>query len=138
MNRDPTVVGHAKVGAEMFAGVISGFVDELSWKTIVSARDAWSRWPVFPDHCPCLSTQFFLLCTMTCLVFITNSALFNLRAKHAQSHHVANSHGPSGNHYSDVGYGPSRPPQIRDFEWPPMGPEGTTGNRSVSNASEKR
>lgn len=36
MNRDPTVVGHAKVGAEMFAGVISGFVDELSWKTIVS------------------------------------------------------------------------------------------------------
>lgn len=75
---------------------------------------------------------------MTCLVFITNSALFNLRAKHAQSHHVANSHGPSGNHYSDVGYGPSRPPQIRDFEWPPMGPEGTTGNRSVSNASEKR
>lgn len=35
MNRDPTVVGHAKVGAEMFAGVISGFVDELSWKTIV-------------------------------------------------------------------------------------------------------
>lgn len=37
MNRDPTVVGHAKVGAEMFAGVISGFVDELSWKTIVSS-----------------------------------------------------------------------------------------------------
>lgn len=36
MNRDPTVIGHAKVGAEMFAGVISGFVDELSWKTIVS------------------------------------------------------------------------------------------------------
>jgi hypothetical protein len=38
MNRDPTVIGHAKVGAEMFAGVISGFVDELSWKTIVSTH----------------------------------------------------------------------------------------------------
>lgn len=40
MSRDPTVVGHAKVGAEMFAGVISGFVDELSWKTIVSRKAA--------------------------------------------------------------------------------------------------
>lgn len=38
MSRDPTVVGHAKVGAEMFAGVISGFVDELSWKTIVGCE----------------------------------------------------------------------------------------------------
>lgn len=30
--------------------------------------------------------QFFILTTMTCLVFITNSALFNLRNKHAQQH----------------------------------------------------
>ncbi len=35
MNRDPTVIGHARVGAEMFAGVITAFVDELSFKTIV-------------------------------------------------------------------------------------------------------
>ncbi|KAJ9111130.1 hypothetical protein QFC19_001329 [Naganishia cerealis] len=116
MNRDPTVVGHAKVGAEMFAGVISGFVDELSWKTI-----------------------FFLLCTMTCFVFITNSALFTIRAKHAQSHNVAGSRpGPSAGH-PDSGYMGPRPPQTRDFEWPPLGSSGQgVGARSVSASSDKR
>ena len=36
MNRDPTVVGRAKVGAETFAGVVNSFVDPISWKTMVS------------------------------------------------------------------------------------------------------
>jgi hypothetical protein len=40
MNRDPTVVGRAKVGAETFAGVVNSFVDPISWKTMVSTRSA--------------------------------------------------------------------------------------------------
>ena len=36
MNRDPTVVGRAKVGAELIAEVINGFVEPISWKTLVS------------------------------------------------------------------------------------------------------
>jgi hypothetical protein len=35
MNRDPTMVGRAKVGAELIAEVINGFVEPISWKTLV-------------------------------------------------------------------------------------------------------
>ncbi|CAA7264680.1 unnamed protein product [Cyclocybe aegerita] len=35
MNRDPSVVGRAKVGAELIAEVINGFVEPISWKTLI-------------------------------------------------------------------------------------------------------
>lgn len=35
MNRDPTVVGRAKVGAELIAEVVNGFVEPITWKTLV-------------------------------------------------------------------------------------------------------
>lgn len=35
MNRDPKIVGRAKVGAEMLAEVVNGFVEPISWKTLV-------------------------------------------------------------------------------------------------------
>jgi len=38
MNRDPTIVGRAKVGAEMIAEVVNGFVEPISWKTLVRPR----------------------------------------------------------------------------------------------------
>lgn len=37
MNRDPTKIGRAKVSAELIAEVVNGFVDPISWKTLVSA-----------------------------------------------------------------------------------------------------
>lgn len=37
MARDPRVVGRARVGAEMLAEVVNGFVEPISWKTLVSA-----------------------------------------------------------------------------------------------------
>ena len=36
MNRDPTTIGRAKVSAELIAEVINGFVEPISWKTLVS------------------------------------------------------------------------------------------------------
>lgn len=33
--RDPTVVGRARVTAETFAEILNGFVDVVSWKTMV-------------------------------------------------------------------------------------------------------
>lgn len=36
MAKDPSVVGRAKVGAEMLAEVINSFVEPISWKTLVS------------------------------------------------------------------------------------------------------
>lgn len=38
MNRDPTKVGRAKVGAELIAEVVNGFVEPISWKTLVRLR----------------------------------------------------------------------------------------------------
>ncbi|EJD04486.1 uncharacterized protein FOMMEDRAFT_19705 [Fomitiporia mediterranea MF3/22] len=35
MNRDPKVVGRARVGAEMLAEVVNGFVEPISWKTLL-------------------------------------------------------------------------------------------------------
>lgn len=35
MNRDPSKVGRAKVGAETIAEVINSFVEPISWKTLV-------------------------------------------------------------------------------------------------------
>lgn len=36
MSRDPTIVGRARVGAELIAEVVNGFVEPISWKTLVS------------------------------------------------------------------------------------------------------
>lgn len=37
MNRDPMIVGRLKVGAEMIAEMVDGFVALISWKTFVSS-----------------------------------------------------------------------------------------------------
>jgi len=35
MNRDPTTVGRARIGAELIAEVVNGFVEPISWKTLL-------------------------------------------------------------------------------------------------------
>ncbi|CAK5264995.1 unnamed protein product [Mycena citricolor] len=40
MSRDPTIVGRARVGAEMIAEVVNGFVEPISWKTLASDIDS--------------------------------------------------------------------------------------------------
>ncbi|KAF9014919.1 Di-sulfide bridge nucleocytoplasmic transport domain-containing protein [Cyathus striatus] len=35
MNRDPSVIGRARVGAELIAEVVNGFVEPISWKTLI-------------------------------------------------------------------------------------------------------
>ena len=41
MVRDPKIVGRAKVGAEMLAEVVNGFVEPISWKTLVCVPIAY-------------------------------------------------------------------------------------------------
>lgn len=50
MNRDPSIVSFTKVSAEVVAGVLGGFVDTLSWRSLVSPRlhTTFSRVAVFP------------------------------------------------------------------------------------------
>ncbi|WVW86940.1 hypothetical protein I302_108996 [Kwoniella bestiolae CBS 10118] len=86
MNRDPTMVGRINIIAETFAGVINSFVDPISWKTMS-----------------------FTLVTLSFLIILTNSALFNLRAK--ASHHdpppSANNFWPPQSHFM-----PQLPPHL--------------------------
>lgn len=42
MSRDPTIVGRAKVGAEMIAEVVNGFVEPISWKALVCGSGFYS------------------------------------------------------------------------------------------------
>lgn len=73
MAKDPTMVGRVNVMAETFAGVINSFVDPISWKTMVCHLLAYSDVTI--------DGQGFSLATLSLLVILTNSALWNLRAK---------------------------------------------------------
>ncbi|OCB89243.1 hypothetical protein A7U60_g3610 [Sanghuangporus baumii] len=47
MNRDPKVVGRARVGAEMLAEVVNSFVDPISWKTLLFTLSSLAFMTVF-------------------------------------------------------------------------------------------
>ncbi|KAJ8520361.1 hypothetical protein ONZ45_g2814 [Pleurotus djamor] len=47
MNRDPSIVGRAKVGAELIAEVVNGFVEPISWKTLIFTLTSMSFLTVF-------------------------------------------------------------------------------------------
>ncbi|KAK7468461.1 hypothetical protein VKT23_002972 [Stygiomarasmius scandens] len=47
MNRDPTKVGRARVGAELLAEVVNGFVEPISWKTLLFTLTSLSFLTVF-------------------------------------------------------------------------------------------
>ncbi|KAH8080784.1 Di-sulfide bridge nucleocytoplasmic transport domain-containing protein [Filobasidium floriforme] len=112
MNRDPSVVSFTKVGAEVVAGVVGGFVDALSWRSLMAL------FGLFP-----------------LMIILTNSTLLNVRKKHQppagsgyphpHQHHPQQT-GPSG--YAPIGQAqqlhPGYVPQQAQFHWPPpvMGP----------------
>ncbi|THU87759.1 hypothetical protein K435DRAFT_969766 [Dendrothele bispora CBS 962.96] len=47
MNRDPTKLGRARVGAELLAEVVNGFVEPISWKTLLFTLTSLSFLTVF-------------------------------------------------------------------------------------------
>ncbi|KAJ7102511.1 Di-sulfide bridge nucleocytoplasmic transport domain-containing protein [Mycena belliarum] len=63
MSRDPSVVGRAKVGAEMIAEVVNGFVEPISWKTLA-----------------------FTLTSLAFLTLFINALLSLYRARHLHLH----------------------------------------------------
>lgn len=70
-SRDPTVVGRARVTAETFAEILNGFVDVVSWKTML-----------------------FSLLTLSIVVGATNSTLSFFRVNASQTRHDALSSPP--------------------------------------------
>ncbi|KAF9242358.1 Di-sulfide bridge nucleocytoplasmic transport domain-containing protein [Melanogaster broomeanus] len=63
MNRDPTTVGRARIGAELIAEVVNGFVEPISWKTLV-----------------------FSLTSLSFLTLFVNTMLSLYRSRHQPAH----------------------------------------------------
>ncbi|WVQ96045.1 hypothetical protein IAU59_003145 [Kwoniella sp. CBS 9459] len=80
MNKDPTTIGRINIVAETFAGLINSFVEPISWKTMS-----------------------FTLVTLSFLIILTNSALFNLRAK---ASHPDSAHGSQAQAQAANGFWP--------------------------------
>lgn len=77
MNRDPTKVGRAKVGAELIAEVVNGFVEPISWKTLVRSLSI-SSLRTETDR----GAQAFTLTSLSFLTVFVNSLLSLYRSKH--------------------------------------------------------
>lgn len=100
MNRDPTIVGRAKVGAEMIAEVVNGFVEPISWKTLVSGDPirgtAFPRCPFsFADHPALRCLQGFTLASLSFLTVFINSLPSLYRSRHHAAPAVPPPHHPS-------------------------------------------
>ncbi|KAJ7171755.1 Di-sulfide bridge nucleocytoplasmic transport domain-containing protein [Mycena crocata] len=80
MSRDPTVVGRAKVGAEMIAEVVNGFVEPISWKTLA-----------------------FTLTSLSFLTLFINALLSLYRSRHQPQAPPA----PPGVHHGQFPIGPA-------------------------------
>jgi hypothetical protein len=73
MNRDPTVVGRARVSAETFAEIINSFIEPISYKTMVLS-------PQFQPN-----SKIFCLLAVFGSVFLSNFAFGLLRQReHSQ------------------------------------------------------
>ena len=79
MNRDPSTVGRAKVGAELIAEVVNGFVEPISWKTLVCIKEELRKLNLADG-----SNQIFTLTSLAFLTVFINSLLSLYRAKHYQ------------------------------------------------------
>jgi hypothetical protein len=72
MNRDPTVVGRARVSAETFAEIINSFIEPISYKTMVN---------LFYTY---LMNKIFCLLAVFGSVFLSNFAFGLLRHREPQ------------------------------------------------------
>jgi hypothetical protein len=62
MNRDPSIVSFTKVSAEVVAGVLGGFVDTLSWRSLVSFPVTYTRVP--PGTAPPVTCSVIVIRTL--------------------------------------------------------------------------
>ncbi|KAJ3997886.1 Di-sulfide bridge nucleocytoplasmic transport domain-containing protein [Lentinula boryana] len=63
MNRDPTKIGRARIGAELIAEVVNGFVEPISWKTLT-----------------------FTLASLSFLTVFINTLISLYRSRHREAH----------------------------------------------------
>ncbi|KAH7103130.1 nuclear membrane protein [Auriculariales sp. MPI-PUGE-AT-0066] len=91
MNRDPTVVGRARVTAEMVGEVVNGFVEPISWKALIFTLTS-------------ASIGILLVNTLLSLYRVRHAEALALNARLHQQHqqHQSGYYG----HVPPIGYGP--------------------------------
>ena len=85
MNRDPSKIGRARIGAQLLAEIVNAFVENISWKTFVSIvvifrflRGTLSK---------CDSFQFFSVVSLAFATLFVNSLFTFYRSKHYHTPH---------------------------------------------------
>ena len=81
MNRDPTVVRRAKVGAELIAEVINGFVEPISWKTLVCCPVLFYSLSSCHSFLTFSPPQAFTLSSLAFMTVFVNSLLSLFRSR---------------------------------------------------------
>jgi len=85
MNRDPSKIGRARIGAQLLAEIVNAFVENISWKTFVSIL------VVFPflrgTHSKGDAFQFFSVVSLAFFTFFINSLFTFYRSKHYHAPH---------------------------------------------------
>ncbi|KAL0945560.1 hypothetical protein HGRIS_014721 [Hohenbuehelia grisea] len=110
MNRDPSIVGRARVGAELIAEVVNGFVEPISWKTLVRTHPSFYHHPVVTNE-----NQAFTLTSLSFLTVFINSLFSLYRSRHSPS---APSHPPPPSAPYPPHYAGYLQPAAWDRSWP--------------------
>ncbi|KAF8330434.1 Di-sulfide bridge nucleocytoplasmic transport domain-containing protein [Cantharellus anzutake] len=113
MHRDPSAVGRARIFAETAAQVVNGFVEEISWKTLVSAKDN-ATLALFNAISP---LKAFTLVSLGFLILFANSLLSLYRSHHPLGTSTASSR--QSHPYIAPSYQPGiLPPVQTQDSWP--------------------
>ena len=87
MNRDPSKIGRARIGAQLLAEIVNAFVENISWKTFVSTL------VIFQFLHGTLSksdtSQFFSVVSLAFFTLFINSLFTFYRSKHHHTPHPA-------------------------------------------------
>lgn len=85
MNRDPSKIGRARIGAQLLAEIVNAFVENISWKTFVSILVGYRFLPgtLSEDD----SFQFFSVVSLAFFTLFINSLFTFYRSKHPHAPH---------------------------------------------------
>ena len=87
MNRDPSKIGRARIGAQLLAEIVNAFVENISWKTFVSILVTIQFICRSPAHN--VPLQFFSVVSLAFFTLFINSLFTFYRSKHYQVPHPA-------------------------------------------------
>jgi len=84
MNRDPSKIGRARIGAQLLAEIVNAFVENISWKTFVSILVIFRS---LRGTLTATRFQFFSVVSLAFFTLFINSLFTFYRSKHYHTPH---------------------------------------------------